>query len=301
MSQGSSSGGAGGIGIVGPLVGGLMNIGQQALFNSYNSNTAAENQYLQNEFAVKSWAMQQLYNSPKAQMLRLKQAGLNPNLVYGNGADNTSSSMPASAPRDYRPQMGSPVGTDAINNYVNLQGMKRQNDLAEMEIIAKAQQVSESQFRVKKGTEVDIPKSISEMYNTNSKTAMNAFDLRAKERLYDTSVSMAEEKLRQIGLENAKLTIQNENLPDQIKADLYETYQRAYLLKSQRQTNAIDRLIKQEELKLNRNGIQKTDSLISRIFGNLLPDLDKGQGFNEYIDSWSEKVRNWWYGKHRKK
>lgn len=37
--------------------------------------------------ALSDWNMQNEYNSPEAQMQRLKAAGLNPNLVYGHGAD----------------------------------------------------------------------------------------------------------------------------------------------------------------------------------------------------------------------
>lgn len=47
------------------------------------------------------------YNSPKAIMARLEEAGLNPNLIYGNGAGSltsrTVSAIPAQAPKvDYR-------------------------------------------------------------------------------------------------------------------------------------------------------------------------------------------------------
>lgn len=38
-----------------------------------------------------AWTMQNEYNSPVAQMERLREAGLNPKLVYGKGADNTAS------------------------------------------------------------------------------------------------------------------------------------------------------------------------------------------------------------------
>lgn len=41
----------------------------------------------------KNWEMQNSYNSPQQQMTRLRQAGLNPNLVYGKGADNTAGSI----------------------------------------------------------------------------------------------------------------------------------------------------------------------------------------------------------------
>lgn len=44
----------------------------------------------------KMWDLQNAYNSPEAQMERLKKAGLNPNLVYGSGnvVGNSSGSRP---------------------------------------------------------------------------------------------------------------------------------------------------------------------------------------------------------------
>lgn len=38
---------------------------------------------LQNEYNIKNWEMQNAYNTPAAQMLRYAEAGLNPNLIYG--------------------------------------------------------------------------------------------------------------------------------------------------------------------------------------------------------------------------
>lgn len=44
---------------------------------------------------VEMWNMQNAYNAPSAQMQRLGDAGLNPNLVYGNGSvQNTSATAP---------------------------------------------------------------------------------------------------------------------------------------------------------------------------------------------------------------
>lgn len=47
---------------------------------------------------VRLWKMQNEYDSPAMQMERLKQAGLNPNLVYGNGATATGGDMSAPSP-----------------------------------------------------------------------------------------------------------------------------------------------------------------------------------------------------------
>ena len=45
---------------------------------------------------MEAWQMQNAYNTPAAQMQRLEEAGLNPNLVYGNQSvtGNTTSNVP---------------------------------------------------------------------------------------------------------------------------------------------------------------------------------------------------------------
>lgn len=60
---------------------------------------ASDRQHAQN---IADWKMQNEYNSPAAQMARLRQAGLNPNLIYsqlsnGQSVMNATSSHPASA------------------------------------------------------------------------------------------------------------------------------------------------------------------------------------------------------------
>jgi len=62
---------------------------------------------------IEMWNKGNLYNSPEAQMQRLKSAGLNPNLVYGNGAvGNSAGQLPKfNAPQmqyNYRPPVDIP-------------------------------------------------------------------------------------------------------------------------------------------------------------------------------------------------
>lgn len=54
--------------------------------------------------ALMDWNMQNEYNSPEAQMARLKAAGLNPNLVYGNGAVNTGATVRSSSVESWKPE-----------------------------------------------------------------------------------------------------------------------------------------------------------------------------------------------------
>jgi hypothetical protein len=86
------------------------------------------------QFAYKKdlemWQRNNEYNRPEAQMERLRQAGLNPNLVYGNGSvvGNTSGQMPKyNAPRiDYNHQPFDP--TPAIGNFIDAQLKEAQID-----------------------------------------------------------------------------------------------------------------------------------------------------------------------------
>lgn len=72
------------------VAGGLFGWLQQRAQNRANMKLA-EYQWQKN---MEAWNLQNEYNKPSSQMSRLVEAGLNPNLVYGNGADNTASAAP---------------------------------------------------------------------------------------------------------------------------------------------------------------------------------------------------------------
>lgn len=59
----------------------------------------------QAQYNERMWHMQNEYNSPSSQMERYAQAGLNPNLVYGQGTPGNASD----APKYDRPQMIAPT------------------------------------------------------------------------------------------------------------------------------------------------------------------------------------------------
>lgn len=63
------------------------------------------------QWAKDDWNMQNEYNSPTAQMARLKAAGLNPNLIYGKGAgDMTSGAVRSSDTPQWNPKPGNYEG-----------------------------------------------------------------------------------------------------------------------------------------------------------------------------------------------
>jgi hypothetical protein len=79
---------------VAPALGPIGAIGGAILQNRSNKKLA---QYSFNK-NVEMWKMQNAYNSPKQQMARYNQAGLNPNLIYGKGTAGNAQTMPQYQP-----------------------------------------------------------------------------------------------------------------------------------------------------------------------------------------------------------
>ena len=59
---------------------------------------------MQQQHNIDMWKMKADYNHPKQQMQRLKKAGLNPNLVYGEGTGTTG--QMSTMPQDVPPNLG---------------------------------------------------------------------------------------------------------------------------------------------------------------------------------------------------
>lgn len=87
-----------GIGTAMLLGAGASLLGSGLNYGSVQSTNAANKELAkyQYDLNLEMWNKQNEYNSPAKQMERLKAAGLNPNLVYGNGSvvGNTSGQMP---------------------------------------------------------------------------------------------------------------------------------------------------------------------------------------------------------------
>lgn len=111
-----------GTGIMSGLGSWLSNVG----LNYVDFQQSKELAQQQNQFNYNMWNLQNEYNSPAAQMERLKAANLNPNLMYGNGnvvTGNASSSPEAVAPvRNPLPQL------DILDHVYKLKNLEAQTE-----------------------------------------------------------------------------------------------------------------------------------------------------------------------------
>ena len=86
------------------LAGQLINSGIQGGMNRAQRKWNEKMYGVQRKDALADWAMQNEYNSPLQQMARLKAAGLNPNLVYNNGATHSAQAVQKSDMKQWSPQ-----------------------------------------------------------------------------------------------------------------------------------------------------------------------------------------------------
>lgn len=81
------------------LLSGILGQGSQRRQNKINQRNAEKMFQWEVNANRENWRMQNEYNSPQQQMQRLKEAGLNPNLVYGNGAVATGGQISSASGR----------------------------------------------------------------------------------------------------------------------------------------------------------------------------------------------------------
>lgn len=109
---------------IGSWVSAKKNRKAQQAYNTRQEEIAKENWDKQNQRDIDFWNMQNAYNDPLAQQQRLKTAGLNPNLVYGSGADATAGPIAThAAPKpDIRPveHEGMPDIAPSIMTFLNI-------------------------------------------------------------------------------------------------------------------------------------------------------------------------------------
>lgn len=179
---------------VGSLLGGL---GSSAMNNKAVQDTNKANmeiakyqaqwQQQENEKAyqrsLNMWNLQNEYNSPTQQMARVRAAGLNPNLVYGNGVTgNSAGSTPQYEPAKFNaPAMQAYRGwnlgiSDAISQFLAYRTAKAQVDNMEAQ---------NSLIRQQTATEA------TKQANIAASTSRSEFDLNMAKELKDVSVSSA--------------------------------------------------------------------------------------------------------------
>ena len=121
----------------------LINGISQAITNKQQKRFAEQQYATQRADNLKDWEKQNEYNSPIAQMTRLSEAGLNPNLIYKGGATNQAGDISKAQFGSYNPQAPKfeMDVADTLSKFQNYQNQQLQADNLKQNLqIAKAQE-----------------------------------------------------------------------------------------------------------------------------------------------------------------
>lgn len=198
---------------LGSIVGGLIGAGGNIFGANQGNKNALEQIDRQNKYNVElanmafqhdvdMWNRQNVYNTPLEQMNRLKAAGLNPNLMYGQGNTGNASGAPSyDAPRMEAYTSFGDLGASAAANQLmnglnsaaminkinaetsqirqNTVNLETQNRLAELQIISQGIANAKSEYE---------RKTWFEMFNAKmADLDSSILEKRSRSQLYDSN------------------------------------------------------------------------------------------------------------------
>jgi hypothetical protein len=242
-----------------------------------------------------NWQMQNEYNSPQQQMQRLKNAGLNPNMLY----DKTGAVIPAqniNTPDVQSAQFRTPefgnIGTGLVQGYFDTKikqaqydNFKAQNTVLLQESVLKAAQAAGEVVRTQ-GQSLSNTFAEQNLTNALKKAGMETDKLGA-----DIEFTLSENQRRAVmNSQNLQESIQRvknmatQNINDQATLNIINQN-----LENLRK----DGVIKQLDINLKKNGIQPTDALWQRIVAQLISDILPEGGLSGIGKNIETSVKNW--------
>lgn len=202
---------------------------------------------------------QNIYNSPQSQMQRLREAGLNPHLVYGNGNAVQSAAAPKEAtygqpiaPPDYVGNIGNVLGQymDWRMNETQIDNMKAQKTVYDQDALLKASQTASNAMA----------------------TARSEFELKQGQSLSQYTLEAAKKNVEKINSEidinRQRLDInQQENLraAAQNSSNLKEAVSRMLSMEQQRQSQKIQNAKTQAETENARAELKRIQAITKEI------------------------------------
>lgn len=241
---------------------------------------------LQRQHALDDYHMQNEYNHPSSQMERLKAAGLNPNLVYGNGADAQGGTVRSSDMQSWNPrapQVDTAIADNALSQYYDIQAKTAQIDnlrvqntvLAQEAILKAAQTAGTNASTAKTGVDVETGKFNLGLAQELRQTSLEAAKANLDKMAADTK-STLDENTRRSQAQGLTLAKAAEDILNSRSQRANNESQRR-LIEQQIRNLREDETLKRLDINLKRLGIQPSDPAWQRALSQLLSNLDAGK------------------------
>lgn len=147
----------------------------------------AAGSWITNRRNIKNWRMVNEYNSPKAQMQRFAEAGLNPNLIYGNITGGNAQQLPAMQQPHFKPGFA-----DTLLKYKDARIRDAQADQirANTEAIRARTKIAKDSYDLKK-SKFDFDQSLWGYIREGKRLDNQNKEYRGFKALVDMGVSLA--------------------------------------------------------------------------------------------------------------
>lgn len=251
--------------------------------NQYNSAVLLAK--YQNDLNVDNWNMENEYNSPKAQMERYMEAGLNPNLIYSQ--DNTSGSVgnasvgsgiPFKSSEQYQSTINSALG--ALQSYQS--GVLQEQQIEQMKVnnlktMAETANISTLTPYQRDVLGMQIKKSMSDVIKNQSDTEQGwkSLDIQDKKIAMDYSnakSALDEQRRHNVITEeqyNKKLSLEQKDLDNRIKDSLVNRLVATSKMKSDDAKSLV-------ELEYNKMTLQEKKVIHDFYEGGLINNFNQG-------------------------
>lgn len=270
------------------LIGASALSGLAGAYSAYKGTKDANQTNIDLMREQRGWALEDIerankYNSPLQQMQRLKEAGLNPNLVYGSGVNQQSATVRSTPPPTVQPnKIDTSSIADTIGLYQQLKMQKVQTDnikaqtaLSEKENLLKDAQIGQigattantkfETYRSKQLLDMVIEKA--KLSNMESKQ-----DIELKKKGFDLQVSQYELNKLRTNTDVASTVL---NMAQ--KRGLYEGQKL-----NQNQRNEMN----EYNLRLMRQGMNPNDPMYARMLMQFLTKIADKYGWDIGQISW---------------
>lgn len=254
------------------------------------------------------WHMSNMYNTPEQQMQRLKSAGLNPNLAYGNGSvANTADTIKSPAPNTSNSTNVQPVDLSGVSNAINqlydlrLKDAQTNNVIAATETQKTNQQLNAVNEQLKRleivkqkaQNKVELA-SINakiknyELINDNLIQDLASKSVTQRKTETDRQVSIDQnnrEKQKQpYNIEALKAGIKNTNVgTDEKLQNIISSKTQVSKTQMETQKLEIDKLLSELDAVMKSQGISPNSSGVSKIIDRIASGLSNPKDFGETI------------------
>lgn len=239
--------------------------------NFIGRNSVKKQNERDRQFQLDMWNRTNDYNSPIKQMERLKAAGLNPNLVYGNGATTTANNITPIASKPLPAPNTGQVLNSGIMQIADLEQKRLQNDLVASQIFNNGL-MSEKITQDTNKAVATTNESLFKSRNLELDNQMNQFEFGKQKELRQVSIDGQIQLAKKTMLQNKEAEINMLTLDKRNQQILLESYSRLKLMESQLDNQKMDNAIKTEIKNLRQKGLNESDSVLLRLFSDLLPD-----------------------------